>query len=214
MRKLVYSILALIIFSSSVFAQAKDAKSIAILKKVSAKVESYSNMKFDFQYIISDKKNKVNDTLKGDIVMKGDQYFLNFMERKIVSDGKTVWTIDPDAEELQISNVKKGEDAFNPGSILTGYDKSYRSKLIKTITISGKSYYIIDLYPKKGKAFYKIRLTIAVKELRVVKGKIFNKDNVTYTYVVQKFIPNLKLDPNFFKVNLKDYEDMDVVDLR
>ena len=143
--------------------------------------------------------------------MSGDKFNLNFMNRKFISDGKTVWQYDPDAEEIQISNVTEDQEAFNPGKLLTAYDKSFRTKLIKTITEKGKKYHIIDMYPKKGKSYHKIRLKIDAKEYRVVEGTIFNKDNVTYTYIVDKFQSNVTVPANYFTLNPKDYPDADVV---
>jgi outer membrane lipoprotein-sorting protein len=201
-------------FTAAIFAQVDDSKSRAILNKVSEKATSYKNMKFDFTYIMIDKKNKVNDTLKGKIVVSGNKFNLDFMERKIISDGKTVWTYDPDAEEIQIDNVKDDQDAFNPAKLLTAYDKSFRTRLIKTITEKGKQYHVVDLYPKEGKAYYKIRLKIDKKEMRVVRITIYNKDNVTYTYIVDKFEHDLDLKEGYFKLNPKDYPDAEVVDLR
>jgi outer membrane lipoprotein carrier protein len=205
--------LSTILFAQS-YAQVDDAKSRAILDKVSAKAKANKNMKFEFTYVMIDKKNNINDSLNGVIVMSGNKFNLDFMGRKIISDGKTVWQHDPDAEEIQISNVTNDQEAFNPGKLLTAYDKSFRTKLIKTITEKGKKYHIIDLYPKEGKAYYKIRLKIDAKELRVVEGTIFNKDNVTYKYIVNKFQPNVSVPANYYVMSTKDYPDADVVDLR
>ena len=114
MNKIIMTAVMILTFTAAIFAQVDDSKSRAILNKVSEKATSYKNMKFDFTYIMIDKKNKVNDTLKGKIVVSGNKFNLDFMERKIISDGKTVWTYDPDAEEIQIDNVKDDQDAFNP----------------------------------------------------------------------------------------------------
>ncbi len=214
MKKIFFTVILLSVISLSIFAQVDDSKSRAILDKVSAKAQSYSNMRFDFTYVMIDKKNKVNDTIKGKITLSGDKFNLDFMERKIISDGKTVWTYDPDAEEIQISNVKDDQEAFNPGKLLTTFDKSFRTRLIKTINEKGRQYHIVDLYPKKGKAYYKIRLKIDKKEMRVVKATIYNKDNVTYQYIVEKFQHDVKVPEGYFKLNPKDYPDAEVVDLR
>ena len=214
MKRLFLFTLLAFTFMAATNEQVDDANARAILNKVSAKAKALKNMRFDFTYVMTDKKNKINDTLKGTITMSGDKFNLDFMGRHIVSDGKTVWTYDPDAEEIQINNVKEGEDAFNPGKLLTTFDKKYRSKLVKTIKEHGKYYYLIDLFPVKAKAYYKIRLKIDKAALRVVKGTIYNKDNVNYTYLVRKFQSNLKLPEGYFSFDVKQYPDAEVVDLR
>ena len=212
--KIIISLFIISLFTMKSFAQVDDAKSGAILDKVSAQTKTYSNMKFKFTYIMTDKKNKINDSLQGDIVMSGNKFNLNFMNRKIVSDGKTVWTYDPDAEEIQINVVKEDQDAFNPGKILTAYDKSFKTKLIKTITIAGIQYNIIDLYPKKGKSYFKIRVKVKAKAFRIVEAIIFNKDNVEYKYRVNQFVPNVKIPATYVTLDPKKYPKAEVVDLR
>lgn len=196
------------------YAQVDDAKAREILDKVSAKVKTFKNMKFEFNYNMSDPKHKINDNLKGTIVMMGNKFNLLFMKRTIISDGKIVWTFDQDANEIQISNLDPKNDVLNPAKLLTSYDKSFKSKLIKTEVINGKSVYVIDLTPSTTKAYYKIRLTIDKTEMRVISGTIYNKDNVTYTYTVTKFTPNVTLNDSYFIMDTKKYKDAEVIDLR
>ena len=215
MKKIIVLSIAMIFgFISIANAQEDDAKAREILNKVSAKAKNYKNMKFDFTYRMVDKAHNIDESLKGSVTLEGDKYRLSFMGRTIISDAKTVWSYDPDAEEIQVSNVSKEGDAFNPGKLLTSYDESYRSKLIKTKKENGKEYYIIDLYPKKGKSFFKIRLKIDKAALQIVSGTVYGKDNVIYTYSIDTFSSDVNTSAGFFTMNVKDYPDADVVDLR
>ena len=99
-------------------------------------------------------------------------------------------------------------------SVISKMDKDYKAKYIKTVKSKGKQYYIIDLTPKKGESFYKIRLKIDKEKNWVSEAKIYEKDNVTYTFTVLKFETNLKLPANYFKMDVKKYPDSEVVDLR
>ena len=215
MKKIaIFSLVIMFGFMSIANAQVDDKKAREILNKVSTKAKEFKNMKFEFTYRMVDKAHNIDESLKGTIVMQGDKFNLDFMGRKIISDGKTMWSYDPDAEEIQISTVSTENDAFNPGKLLTSYDENYRSKLIKTAKIDGKEFYIIDLYPKKGKSFYKIRLQIDKNKFQVVAGTVYQKDNVTYTYTIDKFEGNLDIDDSYFTMDVKKYPDADVVDLR
>lgn len=207
-------IFSFIVLSISGFSQVDDSQARAILNKVSAKAKAYTNMKFQFSYILTDPKHKINDTIEGTIVMAGSKFNLDFMGKKIISNGTTVWTYDQEAQEIQISNVKADDETLNPSKMLTAYDASFRSRLIKTVTEKGKVYHIIDLYPKKSKAYHRIRLKIDKAEMRVVEGSIFNKDGVTYTYKVKKFTPNVTLAANYFTFDVKKYPDAEIIDLR
>ncbi len=195
-------------------AQVDDKKAREILDKISAKAKTFKNIKFEFTYRMVDKAHNIDESLKGTIVVQGDKFNLDFMGRKIISDGKTVWSYDPDAEEIQISNVSVDNEAFNPGKLLTSYDDNYRSKLIKTVKKEGVEYYVIDLYPKEGKSFSKIRLMISKEKLQVMSGTVYGKDNVIYTYTINEYLVDVDIDANYFVMNLKNYSDADVVDLR
>ncbi len=212
--KLFVLIISFIAISIGGNSQVDDSQARAILNKVSAKAKSYSNMKFQFTYILTDPKHKINDTIDGTIVMSGSKFNLDFMGKKIVSNGTTVWTYDAEAEEIQISTVKPDDETLNPSKMLTAYDASFKSRLIKTVTEKGRVYHIIDLYPKKGKAYHKIRLKIDKVDMRVVEGSVYNKDGVTYTYKVKKFTPNITIPANYFTFDVKKYPDAEIIDLR
>ena len=214
MKKIIFIIAVVIGFNSFVNAQVEDKKAREILDQVSAKAKSLKNMKFEFTYNMIDPKHKINETLKGTIVMMGQKFNLSFMGRTIISDGTTVWTYDKNANEIQISNVDPKNDALNPGKLLTSYDKSYKAKLIKTETVAGKVIHIIDITPIAGKAFYKIRLTIDKAEMRVTSGTVYNKDNKTYTYTVNKFTANVQATDDMFKMDSKKYPGAELIDMR
>ncbi len=215
MKKIMVMSLAMIFGLISISnAQVDDKKAREILDKISAKAKTFKNIKFEFTYRMVDKAHNIDESLKGTIVVQGDKFNLDFMGRKIISDGKTVWSYDPDAEEIQISNVSVDNEAFNPGKLLTSYDDNYRSKLIKTVKKEGVEYYVIDLYPKEGKSFSKIRLMISKEKLQVMSGTVYGKDNVIYTYTINEYLVDVDIDANYFVMNLKNYSDADVVDLR
>ena len=215
MKKVILVSLVMIFgFISIANAQVDDKKAREILNQVSSKAKEFKNMKFEFTYRMVDKAHNIDESMKGTVVMQGDKFRLSFMGRTIISDGKTVWSYDPDAEEIQISNVDSQNDAFNPGKLLTSYDENYRSKLIRSEKVNGVDCYIIDLYPLKGKSFYKIRLTIDKQKYQVLSGSVYGKDNVTYTYTIDKFVADLDVPETYFQMNVKDYPDADVVDLR
>ena len=213
-RVIVLSIVFIFGFIGISNAQVDDTKARGILNKVSEKAKKYNNMKFDFTYRMVDKAHNIDESLKGTIVVQDEKYNLDFMGRKIICDGTTSWTYDSDAEEIQITTVNKDEDAFNPSKLLTSYDENYRSKFIKTQKDGAKSSYIIDLYPVKGKSFFKIRLQVDTKTYQVVSAAVYSKDNITYTYSINKFEHDVTVGTTYFTMDTKKYSDADVVDLR
>ena len=47
-----------------------------------------------------------------------------------------------------------------------------------------------------------------------MSGTVYGKDNVIYTYSIDKFSSDVTTSAGFFTMNVKDYPDADVVDLR
>jgi outer membrane lipoprotein-sorting protein len=211
--------IALILFSVFTIsqiasAQVDDSQARKVLTEVANKAKTFTNLKFVFSYRMFNKEHGVDNALEGNIVMQKDMYNLHMMGRNVVSDGKTMWTYDPDAEELQISNADESKDAFSFLKMVTSIDDSYSAKLIKTITESGKSFYIIDLTPKTAKSYYKVRVKIDKTESWIQEATIFDKDNTEYTFTVVKFVSNLSLKPGYFTLKPTDFPDAEVVDLR
>ena len=82
---------------------AQDAtKAKALLDKVSATAKSYKNIQIDFSYKLENTKEKVNQNSKGNVTLSGSQYLLNFMGVTKLSDGKKIYTISTEDEEISI----------------------------------------------------------------------------------------------------------------
>ncbi len=201
-------------FNTITNAQVVDAKAKKILDKVAEKAKTYDNLKFKFEYRMQDKAHKIDNTIPGTIVMKGDMYNLQIMGRNVITNGATIWTHDPDAEEIQISNVDKSNDSFAFLKIITSVGDKYKSKYIKSVKEGGNAYDIIDLTPKKGESYYKIRVKIDKSLSSITEAIIYEKDNVTYTFEVVKFETNLELPTGYFEMNTDKFPDSEVVDLR
>ena len=214
MNKSIAFLLVLLTIVQFSFAQQNDAKAQGILEEVAAKAKTFSNLKFKFNYRMQDKSHKVDNTIPGSIVMSGDMYNLHIMGRNIVSNGTTMWTTDPDAEEIQISKVDKDKDSFGFLKVITNVDDSYTSKYIKASKANGKNIHIIDLTPKEGKSYFKIRILVDKDNSWINEAIIYEKDNVIYTFSVEKFETNLKIPTGYFEIDPSKFPDFDVVDLQ
>ena len=94
--------------ASTLFAQ--DAKAKKLLDEVSAKVKTYDNMYIDFKYGLSNDAAGINQETRGDVTLYGDKYKLNLMGTTQMYDGKKLYTIIPEDEEITISTQDPGDD--------------------------------------------------------------------------------------------------------
>jgi len=192
------------------FTQQRDAKAIDILDKLSNKIKSYNTILLTFSNIFENKKEKIYEVKDGKLYLKGDKYKLEFKEQTIISDSKLVWTIINDANEVQVNNVNKDEDAVNPATIFTLYKKGYRSKFIK----EENNNQIIDLVPIKGKSYYKVRLIIDKVKNNISECIVYEKNGSTFSLKVKEFKPNVSMSDDMFTFNKAKYPGIEVVDLR
>lgn len=77
--------LVLVLLSFSMNAQDKKAKDL--LDQVTAKIKSY-NISIDFKYSLYNGKENINKESKGNVILSGNKYYLNFMGITKIFDGK------------------------------------------------------------------------------------------------------------------------------
>lgn len=198
----------------TVNAQVTDTKARDILNKLSEKTLSYQSIKIDFSYNMTNTKQKINEKLDGSCWIKGEMYKISLMGQLIICDGKTIWTINEEAKEVQISVIDPKDKESSPVKLLTSYDKNYHPKLIKEEMEQGKMVQTIDLTPLKGKSFYKIRIRLDKNLNQIISSTIYEKDETTYTYTVKKFDTTLKLADTVFTFEKSKYPGYEIIDMR
>ena len=199
--------------SFSALAQ-QDQKAKTILDKLSAKTKAYKSLKAEFKFTISNKAEGINETQTGKIQIKGDKYFLSIAGQDVFSNGKDVYTVLKDAEEVQINNIpdEDEEDAISPTSIFTLYETGFKYKYVK----EDKGMHIINLYPKdaEDKEFHRIALYINKAKNQISKVKIYGKDGSKTIYSITTFTPNTAIPDSKFTFNKSKYPKYEIVDLR
>lgn len=210
-------LVALIFQGAVLFAQ--DAKAKAILDKLSEKTATYKSMKADFEYVMQNTGEGIDETQEGSILSKGEKYNLVIAGQKIISDGKTVWTVLDEAEEVQINEVpeeEETEDYISPTKILTLWEKGFKYKYDKASTLNEKKVDIINLYPEKSdeKSFHTIKLFVNQANLIVDQIIIKGKDGTDFIYKIKSFQTNETISDNEFVFSTSENPSYDVIDLR
>lgn len=217
MKKL-SAILLLLCLSLSlqpVFAQGGggDAKSKAILGKLSDKMKSLKSLKANFNFVVSN--NGRGTSRNGTFYMKGDKYKVVMDKQEIMCDGRTVWTYLKDANEVQVSDYNASEQTISPSKLFTDfYDKEYSYTYGGTSKVAGKAVDVIEMTPiAKNKQFNKVELYVA-KDNTLAGGKIFEKNGAQYLYEITSFSPNSAVAEHLFTFDKKKHPKVEVVDLR
>ncbi len=204
------------IFFSFVFLfniTAKGQKPEELLKKVIDKLESYKNFKTELSYTMVNTEMNINEKKTGVLYVEGDKYRIEMEGQIIISDGKTIWTILNDSEEVMISSAEDNDDVISPTKILSTY-KDYDAKFSSSENFKNSSIKKICLRPKEGKKFEKLSVVVNYKNLSLESFSIYDKNGNVFTYYIINLQPDLDLPDNTFAFNPEDYPDYEIEDMR
>lgn len=201
-------ILISILFLSLFNTQAQDKKAKDLLDEVTAKVKSYENIAIDFKYSLQNAKENINQDSKGNVILKGNLYHLNFMGTTKIFDGKKTYTIVPEDEEVTISKVDEmDENAITPSKMLTFFNAGYKYYWDITQDIKGRKIQYIKLLPISSKDQRKeILLGIDVQTKNIYNLIEVGKKGTKTTLVVNSFKTNQPLSKNQFTFDESKYK--------
>lgn len=195
----------------------KDPKAKVILDKLSEKNKDLKSAYIEFDYHLQ--APDVDETQPGKAWIKGDMYKLKMSNIERYSDGKSVWTVSPDDEEVQVSSATEnedGDDVMKPSEILTIYENGFNYKYDKEGTKDGKKVDIINLFPEvSGKPYHTIKLFVDKSTGQIYAMMMKFKDGNNYTYTIKKLEKNVAVsDGDFlFDTQKAEAEGYDVIDL-
>ncbi len=184
-------------------------KAKKLLKEVSTKVKAYDNMVIDFKYNLENLTEKVSQETRGDVSINGNKYVLNLMGTTQMFDGKKIYTIIPEDQEINISNyIEEDDNSITPSKMFTFYEEGYTYKWDITQDIKGRKIQYIKLTPIDSKADVKNILLGIDTQTKHIYNLIQTQDNGTkITITVKSFKTNQPLAKNLFTFSESRYKD-------
>ena len=201
--KIVVSIFSLFLTISSLKAQNVQS----LLSEVSNKVKSYENIQIDFKYSLENTRENVKQDTRANITLKGDNYVLNMLGVTRIFDGKTIYTIVPEDEEVTISNYSKEDDkSISVSEMLTFYENGYNYKMDIQQNIRGRKIQFIKLSPIDSTTEIKnILLGIDMQTKHIYKLIQIDSSGTNYTITVNSFKTNQPISQNLFIFDEEKY---------
>lgn len=192
-------IIALFFISITIQAQ-NSQKARTLLDEVSAKVKSYDNISIDFKYSLTNPKENLNQESKGNVIMQGNKYVLNFMGVTKIYDGKKIYNIVPEDEEISISKFDENEeDAVTPSKMLTFFNHGFKYSWDILQNVRGRKIQYVKLVPTSSKDDRKeIFLGIDVQTKHIYNLMELGKNGSKTTITVNSFKTNQPLSKNQF----------------
>ncbi|GGC91143.1 membrane protein [Flavobacterium lutivivi] len=187
-------------FLLSLNINAQDKKAKDLLDQVTAKIKSYDNIVIDFKYTLTNLKENINKESKGNVILDGNKYYLNFMGVTKIFDGKKSYTIVPEDEEITISSVNdKDDNAITPSKMLTFFNSGYKYYWDILQDVKGRKIQYIKLVPNNSKDQRKeILLGIDSKTKTIYNVIEIGRNGTKTTLTVNSFKTNQPISKNQF----------------
>jgi outer membrane lipoprotein-sorting protein len=202
----IYGIILTLFFTITLEAQNSE-KAKALLDQVSGRVKSYENIVIDFKYSLSNPKQNLNQESKGTVVQKGNMYVLDFMGITRIFDGKRVYNIVPEDEEISISKYNdQKDDNLTPSKIFTFFNSGYKYSWDILQNVKGRKIQYIKLNPTNPKDNTKeVLMGIDVQTKHIYNLIQTEKDGTKMTITINSFKTNQPLSKNHFTFTESKY---------
>lgn len=207
MKKIVA--IMILLFTVISFGQDKAEAAKSLLDEVSQKVKSYDNISIDFKYVLDNLEEEIHQETRGDVVMEGDKYVLNVLGITRIYDGKTLYTISPEDEEVTISSDNtEDESTITPSMMLSFYENGYDYAMDIVQNVSGRSIQYVKLTPMDSDAEIQyVLLGIDIKTKHIYNLIEIGSSNTKTTLTVNSFKTNEPLSKTMFTFDEKKYSD-------
>ena len=198
----------LVVMNTFAYAQsANDAKQL--LDEVNAKVKSYNNIAIDFKYVLQNTEENIKQEMRGDVVLQGDKYVLNAFGVTRIFDGKTLYTISPEDEEVTISSDNsEDESTITPSAMLSFYQEGYTYQMDIVQSVQGRKIQYVKLIPIDSNAeIQNVLLGIDINTKHIYNLIEVGSNNTKTTITVNSFKTNESLSKTLFTFDERKYED-------
>jgi len=203
MKKL--SILLALVIASTVFAQDKVK---TLLNEVSKKVKAYKNISVDFKYELNNVSENITQETKGDVTIQNDKYVLNVLGVTRIYDGKTLYNISPEDEEVTISSENtEDEGTITPSKMLSFYEEGYNYKMDIIQNVKGRKIQYVKLTPIDSNAEIKhVLLGIDATTKHIYNLIEVGKNGTKTTLTVNSFKTNQAIPKTLFTFDENKYK--------
>lgn len=189
------------------FAQKIDAKAKTILEAVSANYKAKKNTYFKFTYGTG--AGKVSKTETGIFYSTPSQYKLNIMGNEQIFDGKKIYSISKEDQEVTIAKPNGSEKTLSPINYIDEYKNGY------TVTYTGKSgnFDMVKLVPTKENGVKSVVLYINAAKKQVAKIVQTSTDNDLAVITVSQYKENQTLSSSLFTFDKAKYKNFLITEL-
>ncbi len=206
MKKFLVVLIA-ILTSTITFAQG-EAKAKKLLDEVSDKMNTYENIYVEFNYKLDNNEEDVHQETRGNVTMKTDLYNVNFLGVNQLFDGKKVYTIISEDEEVNISDADAEDSStLTPSKFFSFYKNGFTYSWDIIQNMNGRKIQYVKLIPiDSNSEISSVLLGVDIKTNHIYR-LIENGNNSTITTLtITKFKTNQPLSSKLFVFDEAKYK--------
>lgn len=178
-----------------------------LLESASRQMQTYENIEFEFSYVLNNRTEQINQESSGKVIIAKEKYKLNFLDAIQIFNGKQLYTIVPENEEITIIQLDDQEDLiFNPKEFLQFYKEGYNYFWDISQRIKGKNIQFVKLIPTNDNKDLKLLLVgIDTKLNHIYKLIEVGNNGTQTTLTINKMKVNNSLPQNLFVFDEDNY---------
>jgi len=206
MKKII--VILTLCISVPIFSQ-NSSEAKALLDEVTEKVKSYENISIDFKYVLNNSEENIRQETRGDVIMQSEKYVLNILGVTRIFDGKTLYSISPEDEEVTISSENtEDENTITPSKMLSFYENGYNYSMDIIQNVNGRKIQYVKLVPIDSKSEIKhVLLGIDIKTNHIYNLIEIGSNDTKTTLTVNSFKTNEPLSKTLFTFDESKYKD-------
>lgn len=184
-------------------------KAKALLDRVADEMNAAENLQFGFTYILENQQEKIRQETEGTVTVAQKKYRLNMTDVQQLFDGKQLYTIVPDNEEITISDPEEAEEVgINPSELLYFYTEGYDYHMDIQQNVMGRKIQFVKLIPtEENPDIEYLLLGIDVANATIYRLIEIGKNTTRTTLTLQNMVRNTILPENFFTFDVSRYPD-------
>ena len=201
------TLLALLIVTSLFSQNSKPAETL--LNEVYSTAQSYENISVDFKYVLENDSEDIKQETRGDVIMKGDKYVLNVLGITRLFDGKKLYTISPEDEEVTVSSDNsEDENNMTLSKMMSFYKDGYNYNMDIIQNVEGRKIQFVKLNPIDTNAEVKdIYLGIDLNTKHIYKLIEIGINGTKTTLIVNSFKTDEPISETLFTFDQNKYKD-------
>jgi len=200
-------VLVTMLIGTVAFAQS-EAKAKKLLDEVSEKMNTYENIYVEFKYKLDNNEEDVHQETRGNVTMKNDLYNVNFLGVNQLFDGKKVYTIISEDEEVNISDADAEDSStLTPSKFFSFYKNGFIYSWDILQNMNGRKIQYVKLIPiDSNSEIRSVLLGVDVKTNHIYRLIETGNNSTVTTLTITQFKTNQPLSSKLFSFDEAKYK--------